>query len=835
MRLGLPRSVRARLWTALALLSCAVIGTSLVTWITLQRVDTRLEAFHQQSLSQVAQAIDLSKRSSDLATSAPYLLHQRSNFLIMQQGAELIGILERVRQDWPDEAYGTASETADLIDLTLQMEAGISDLIDTSVALDALQSQLRRQIAQLGDLREDVTLRLEADETEALDQLIWWRLQSMNADILSAAYADNLISVGEEQRHFRRQERVLDRTEMSPAQIAFLASLQQLVDPADGIFELRRQELALNLAAQNALFRIRHNANLVNELATDFARRTEVFLANERDASSATLRLTRAFVASISFVSLGLALASAIFVSRYVAHNITRVSEAMVRLAKGDKSSVLPRRLGGNDEIEDLFRSFRSFRANVLRLDRSNRLLDQRNALFEKVFFNISDGIAIADAQGVIRAQNPAFARILNLGDAGPIPGVFVDWLRTGRFGHAAKAAGIAVSQRGSVEVAADDGQIVEFRASRLPDEGRVWLACDVTERRSMTDRLEQIDRIETLGKMAGDSAHDFANILSTIRTHAHLLGSGAQGAKGQHVTAIENAVDYGTSLTERLLSFARKQYLSPETVELNALVTGLLDLAEIGLKDGVQLSFIGTDSPLSVHVDPGHLESALLNIILNANNAIVGEGQIEIVLTQPQDGAAQIAISDTGVGMSAHTRRRAIEPFFTTRAQDGGTGLGLSIVYGFINQTGGELEIESDVGRGTRVTITLHLKPETFTEPPGGPLRSALIVDDDAHALSAACTAFAQNRFEITSCQTAAEARQHLGARSFDLVISDYDLGSGERGHSILAVAARLHPSALLLLMSGKGRPSDDRPSNIAFLEKPFNAQDIAREIQSD
>ena len=197
----LPRSVRGRLWSALGLLSLAIICISALTWIALQRVDSRLQELHRQSLSQVAQAIDLSKRSSDLATSAPYLLNQRSNFLIQQEGEKLLEVLSRVRQEWPVSTTSDADRSA-LVDLTTEMEVSVRDLVRASQSLDQVQSQVRARVAELSSLRELVTARIETPATATAERLTWWTLQSMNADALNAAYAGNLIGVGEEQRHY---------------------------------------------------------------------------------------------------------------------------------------------------------------------------------------------------------------------------------------------------------------------------------------------------------------------------------------------------------------------------------------------------------------------------------------------------------------------------------------------------------------------------------------------------------------------------------------------------------------------------------------------------------
>ncbi len=828
MRL-VPRSVRGRLWTALGLLALAIVCISTLTWIALQRVDARLQELHQQSLGQVAQAIDLSKRSSDLATSAPYLLNQRSNFLIQQEGQKLLDVLTRVREEWPTS--GTAdADRALLTSLTFEMESGIVDLVKASQSLDQVQAVVRARVAELSTLREDVTLRVEDESTQAQERLTWWTLHSMNADALNAAYADNLIGVGEEQRHYQRKAQLAIAGPMTDAQTTYLNRVNGLVQGDTGVFELRRQELGLTLDAQNALFRIRRDANHINELATDFAKRAEAVLTEERSSSSNTIQFTRASVAAISLAALCLALVAALYVSRYVAFNVGRVSEAMVRLANGDRSSVLPRRLGGDDEIGDLFRSFRSFRANALRLDRSNRQLDQRNALFEKVFANITDGIAITDSTGKLTASNPAFERILGVGN---LRGSFVDWLYQSAFGSCAKDAGLSVQHRGHLVLKSAKGDVLEIRASRLPDEGRVWLISDVTEQHRVAERVAQIDRIELLGKLAGDTAHDFANILSTIRTHAHLLHD-AQ-SETTNVSAIENAVDYGAALTDRLLAFARKQPLSPEVFDLNTLIEGMVELVEIGLKPNVQLEVVPADAPLHVRADPGQLESAIFNLVLNSNNAIEDAGTIQITLSKTDDGHAEIVVSDTGSGMPKSVQSKAIQPFFTTRAGDGGTGLGLSIVYGFINQSGGKLDIDSQVGKGTTVTVSLPYSDD----PAGAPHRSyagrALVVDDNDNDRRVTAQALTDLGYRAKTYATAEDALQAAQSDDFALIVSDFDLGGAEDGLDVLTATKKHAPLARHILISGKSSLRDLQASDVLFVEKPVSAAGLSAVLNAD
>ena len=818
------KSVQGRLWAALTLLAIAVLSASAVTWFALQRVDARLQDLHQETLSQVAQALDLSKRSSDLATSAPYLLNQRSNSMIQQEGAKLNIVLDRVRQDWPHTRFGTDIDGAAPVSLILDnMTQGVTDLVDASSRLDRHQAAIRAHTAKLGTLRNQASIAINTEDLPDATRLVWWSLQSMNADALNAAYAGNLIGVGEEQRHYLQQRQVFENRPSDNTQDQFLVDLEDIVWGPSGLFESRRQELSSNLEAQNALFRIRQDANRINEVASTYAGQAEVFLASEREASSRTISGTRITVAAISVIGLSLAIAAAIYVSRYVTFNISRVSSAMVQLAKGDHASVLPRKLGGQDEIGDLFRSFRSFRANALRLDRSNRQLDQRNALFEKVFINISDGIAITDATGKISAQNPAFTEILNLQLETHRAVVIADWLTDARFLASANTLGLSHDHRGFCELMADDGQILEVRASKLPDDGRVWLVEDVTQRRKMSDRLQQIDRIETLGKVAGDTAHDFANILSTIRTHAHLLEYQTSKDQKRSIDAIANAIDFGASLTDRLLAFARKQSLAPERVDLNTLIDGMADLMEISLKPDVTLDISLPTDALFVTVDPGQFESALFNLLLNANNAIECEGSIAVSLEQSDAEHARIVIKDSGKGMSKDVLAHAIEPFFTTREDQGGTGLGLSIVYGFILQTGGKMSIESTVDRGTEIEISLPLALTEVATNAKGVSGSALLVEDDPKTRESVRLLLQRLGFEVEVSATAPDAYALLNQNSFDVLLSDLDLGCDIGGLELIDIANKVSPLTKSILMSGKFLSKHALPHDAKFLQKPI------------
>jgi len=804
--LPLLQSVRARLWSALLLLSLAVVVISAVTWFSLERVDRRLQELHRQTLSQVAQALELSKRSTDLATSAPYLLNQRSNFLINQEGQKLIQALEEVRVEWPTFEFGIGDAGTDAVaDATERLTAGVTDLVDASSALDTIQTELRALVANLGDLRDRAAANIASPAVDDQERLNWWTLQSMTSDALNAAFAGNLIGVGEERRYYLRQRRNLNTPELIEDQVIFLNRLDQIVDTKVGVFELRRQELSTNLRAQNALFHIRHDAGEISASASRFAANAEQYLAAERSSSSSAIQLTKLVVALIALASLFLALISALYVSRYVTNNMARISTAMVQLASGDRSSHLPRKFTNPDEIGDLYSSFRSFRANALRLDRSNRQLDQQNTLFQKVFTNISDGIAITDVTGRITAQNPAMLSILDMESGASTTGTFVELLGKGRFGKAANLAGLSDDHRGHCELRGDDGKLIELRASRLPDGGRVWLCADVTERRKLAERLAQIDRVETLGKVAGDTAHDFGNILSTINTHVHLLDAKGDESSKATLIALNNAIEYGSSLTQRLLAFAKKQHLAPEVTDLNTLVAGMVDLVEISLKPEVSFHVQYTDSPIQVLVDPGQLESSLLNLVLNANQAIDGQGRISMELGITADRSAYIIIKDTGAGMPPEVLNRVLEPFYTTRTDDGGTGLGLPIAYGFFRQTGGDLSVLSEVGKGTQINIALPLAKKAEQTIPDFQGKTALLVEDNVEARTYARRILETCGIAISEAANGQDAKALMNSSAFDLIVTDLDLGVGLDGWELVDQFHSLHPCNHAIVVSGR------------------------------
>jgi len=836
--------IRQRLWIALGLLAASTIFVGGIAWYALDRAGTRLERLHSETLTQVARALNLSKQSSDIATSAPFLLNLKSPYLIEREGRVLLTTLEPVLTAWPSVEASAQSPIdtyeVEIAAIVQKMKTAISDLVATAEKLNvemdatlALNARLSRQ--------EAAYYRLSTDEGRDSDERrIWLALQGMANELVGAGHAQNLPGMGEHQRNFQRMGREFNMAKAMDIQADAYSKLVEISIGEEGLFQVRRRELSRRLESQNALFRIRYNASAISDLAARFARNAEDFLSEERHKTAVSIDFAKAVILIAGLASVMIALLASIFVSGYVTGNIKAISDAMLRLAEGDRNIELRRKPVADDEIGKLHHSFRVFRANALRLDRSNRQLHQKNALFEKMFANISEGIAITSDTGNLTATNPNFADVLRIDPALLEGKPSIDaMMQRSEFADQAVAAGIRAGFRGFTELQNDAGQTLEVRCSRLPDGGGIWLFSDATERRQLDNRLRQIQHIESLGKVTGEVAHDFGNVLSTITTSIHLLDTGSKKTTRKTLLQrIENAAELGMSLTQRLLAFARKQRLMPEVVELNELVDGLTDLVSIGLKDGVRLTADLADEKLPVRVDPGQLESAILNLCLNASQAIEGQGEIHITVVKSSEKMAMVEVADTGCGMEESVLSRSLEPFFTARKDGHGTGLGLSMVYGFIKQTGGDIRIDSTPGKGTRVRLLLPIQAARKATDSTPELGRVLVVEDDPAELQVATELMQKLGYQVVSATNFSEAEACLQTSpGFEVVLTDLHLDQGRSGWSIVEYCLA-NTNSRIIVASGRmplTHPySNRREPRVICLEKPLTWEILVQTLEA-
>jgi len=815
-------SVRIRLSAAIAVLFGLILLVSLIGMRVLNRTEQWMNVLHQDTLAEVSDALDLSRQAADLATSAPFLYALFPPFQLEQEAQGVLDNLARI------EAHAGGDPALELP--LARLRTAINDLTTALLPQTARKADLTaidRDMQRLNDR----TRRQSSDPSLALaEREVWADLQQLTASAIGAVRTEALIELGEFNRRYQ-SARTRVEARLLPAHRATFADIQTALIRGDSLFVLKHREIAARLDAENALFRIRQEAERISTYAEDTVASAEARLSQARAETSDNLGLAKKSFLALTLASLFVAITSSAYVSRYVTRNLRRIADAMRRLAAGDHRSDLPQARVAEDEIGQLFSAFQVFRENARKLDRRTSEIRRQNALFSRVFRNIKDGVAISAVSGGIEAENDNLRALLRLPP--PEPGPLVEMQAL--IDRSAFTRQASAKERGGFEEYIDpSGHVLELRHSPLPDGGTVWLLSETTERKRIDERLEEIRRVETLGKVTGEVAHDFGNILSSISGNLHLLETADEDQSRHFRTRIGSAVDLGVSLTERLLAFARKQHLEPQVTDVGLLMSGMADLLEIALPETVSLHFELPGSPVVALVDPGQLESAVLNICVNAGQAICGAGTIRVEVGQAEGGGARLSIRDTGCGMPPDVLRRATEPFFSQRKDGNGTGLGLSMVHGFVHQSGGQLLLTSRTSapdRGTTISLRFPPLARRAAAPDAAySARSALVIDDDPTALSAAASALESLGYSVSRAAGFAagctQLKQHPG---LDLVLSDLNLDDGASGWEILQTAQKLHPTCHLLLMST--RRIDHPPgtlgpdARLSVLTKPITA----------
>lgn len=394
-----------------------------------------------------------------------------------------------------------------------------------------------------------------------------------------------------------------------------------------------------------------------------------------------------------------------------------------------------------------------------------------------------------------------------------------------------------------------------------------VGVAEDVTKLKRAEAQLHQAQKIEAIGNLAGGVAHDFNNLLTVILGNLDALESApGQLSAGQRagVAAALKAAERAAGLTRQLLTFSRAQLLMPQPTAVNELIDGLMELVSRTLGEDIEVSLrLAADLP-EIHVDPAQLETAILNIVLNARDAMPDGGRLTITTARrtlvrrdadaalpvgPGDYVA-VEIADTGTGMLTAVHERIFEPFFTTKEVGKGTGLGLSTALGFIRQSGGGLSVSSEPGKGTTFRILLPVRREESDESrgagdavPGEVRRPAakrvLVVDDDATVrttIAAQLHALGCVVIEAEEGQAALDVLEDE-APEIDLVMSDHVMPGRLSGLDLAREVAVRWPGLRFVLCSGHaeqtGPEGDEAGPNIAYLPKPFRAEDLARTLR--
>lgn len=373
----------------------------------------------------------------------------------------------------------------------------------------------------------------------------------------------------------------------------------------------------------------------------------------------------------------------------------------------------------------------------------------------------------------------------------------------------------------------------------------RRW-ADEVRNRERLEEALRQSQKMEALGQLTGGVAHDFNNLLTAALANLHLLARHLPGDGQRFLAGARTALERAEKLTRQLLSFSRQDAVNPTVVELGDSLRGMGDLLERSVRADVALEWEIAPVPMAVAVDPVQLEMAVLNLVLNARDAMPGGGRIRIAAAPgPEPRMARIEVSDTGAGMPADVMARAFDPFFTTKGVGKGTGLGLSMVYGFARQSGGNAAIDSRPGAGTRVRIDLPLtdaRPEETAPIPTAPAADLrplriLVVEDNPLVLMATVEGLTQEGFTVETAEDGVTALTLLETdRDFDLVVSDVVMPGGVSGIDLARHIRENWPQLRVLLASGYSPESlaNMGADTASVLAKPFTPDQLAARIRS-
>jgi PAS domain S-box-containing protein len=371
----------------------------------------------------------------------------------------------------------------------------------------------------------------------------------------------------------------------------------------------------------------------------------------------------------------------------------------------------------------------------------------------------------------------------------------------------------------------------------------------DLTEQRRMEEQLRQAQRLEAVGQLTGGIAHDFNNLLTVVMGNLDMLRRAKPDRAPRLIDNAINAVEHGRKLTTQLLAFSRRQPLNPEIVDLKKLISGMGDMLAQSLRGDITLEIDFAEDLWLVEVDPAQLQAVLINLAANARDAMPKGGQFTLCVrnTIPHNGGpdefVSIEVSDTGTGIAPEVLQKVFEPFFTTKPVGRGTGLGLAQVYGFVQQSGGSIDIKSEVGRGTTVTLFLRRtdkdRNEGASETEDVPVTSLpasriLVVEDNSQVAEFAIALLRELGHQVEHCASAHDALQFLERDAqFDAIFSDLVMPGGLDGLDLARIVRERWPALPILLATGYS-DSVERAAREGFpiLSKPYHPTELEREL---
>lgn len=492
---------------------------------------------------------------------------------------------------------------------------------------------------------------------------------------------------------------------------------------------------------------------------------------------------------------------------------------------------------------------------------------ERATQLLRSVLSSVGDAILTIDEQGIIGSANPAAVKQFGysedelLGENVSLlmhepfkqehEGYLFSYLKTG----VAKIIGIGRE----VECRRRDGTrfpadltVTEFS---LEGERRfTGVLRDVTERKRLQSQFIQAQKMEAVGRLAGGVAHDFNNLLTIISGYCELLlmsDMPVGDKRRESIATIRDAGERAARLTQQLLAFSRKALIEPKLIDLNELVTDSVKLLRRLIGEDIILAVVTVPRPVRIKADPGQFEQVVMNLVVNARDAMPTGGRLTIetsVISSTDSGSSQLAclaVSDTGQGMSDEVREKIFEPFFTTKGVGKGTGLGLAVVHGVVTQSGGQITMESSVGVGTTFRIVMPMESDSMSNQVVESARFAtrgtetvLLVEDDNAVRRITRISLQSQGYTVLEASDGLAGLHQAETFPGEIHLLISDVVMPEMGGRQLLDAVRKHrPGLRVLFMSGY---TDDAvllhgvvEANDAFIQKPFTPLSLARKVR--
>ncbi len=483
----------------------------------------------------------------------------------------------------------------------------------------------------------------------------------------------------------------------------------------------------------------------------------------------------------------------------------------------------------------------------------------------------------VATTEGIITAVNPSWTNILGWSQADTVGRNILEFVADEQEAAQKRLSRLAspdaaVVQSQSVFRARND-RLRRFAWTTVPESGMLYLfGRDITAETeaaealaSTEEALRQSQKMEAVGQLTGGIAHDFNNLLAGILGNLELLelrlSQGRLEALQRHLDTAQGAAKRAAALTQRLLAFSRRQTLDPTPVNVNRLISGLEDLLRRTVGPSIEIEIVGAGGLWMTKIDRYQLENAVLNLCINARDAMPDGGRLTIETANkwlddrtgrerelPPGQYVSLCVSDTGTGMTPEVIERAFDPFFTTKPLGEGTGLGLSMIYGFVRQSGGQVRIYSEVGDGTTMCIYLPrhagtvVEVEQESEPThlerGGHGETVLVVDDEASVRSLIVDVLTDSGYHVIEAADGPAGLKILQSDArIDLLITDVGLPGGMNGRQVADAGRVCRPKLKILFITGYAENAvignGLLEHDMRIITKPFGIEAIANKVR--